>query len=200
MWRIWANRNTSDVYIASRTIAEVQKFSLHESGDWRYGFTSSFASAVSDSALTERIIDRWSRPAPDAGGWTPGVTIWVRAEDVTPVDDSELRGDIVWLAAPHAGQITGIHAVFIIPDQGFVGIAGVTIANVLALSNGHGLAVLASARRTENSEIEMLALERARAVGLMPPELSAREGEQGLRLGLFGNDANGARTVWDTAF
>jgi len=38
LWRIWganAGSGKSDVFVAARNVAGVQKISLHESGDWR---------------------------------------------------------------------------------------------------------------------------------------------------------------------
>src|SRR5664279_4401308 len=60
VWRIWANKRSSDVYVAARTIAGVQRFSLHQSGVWRYAWT---ASAAQDHVPEDqdRVIDRWQR-------------------------------------------------------------------------------------------------------------------------------------------
>jgi hypothetical protein len=35
-WKIWAGPNKSDVYLGLRAVLGHQKWSLHESGDWRY--------------------------------------------------------------------------------------------------------------------------------------------------------------------
>ena len=82
VWRIWSNRTASDVYVAARTVAGVQKFSFHESGAWRYAWVGTPPGGTADD---DRAIDRWRRSAAGPAGWTKMLSIWVRAEDVTPV-------------------------------------------------------------------------------------------------------------------
>jgi hypothetical protein len=42
VWRVWANRRSSDVYVAARVLGGVAKVSLHQSGRWRFAFTTEF--------------------------------------------------------------------------------------------------------------------------------------------------------------
>jgi hypothetical protein len=63
--RVFAPKNKSDVYIAIRTIAGYQKWSLHESGDWRFQWVTS-ERALEFTEASERIIDQWS-PPPEGG-------------------------------------------------------------------------------------------------------------------------------------
>ena len=62
VWRIWANKNTFDVYVAVRAIAGVQKWSLHETGDWRYQFIDD-EKVAKFSDRDSRVIDHWEKPA-----------------------------------------------------------------------------------------------------------------------------------------
>jgi hypothetical protein len=39
-WRIWSAKHTKDVYLAARSIAGLQKVSLHESQSWSHSFVS----------------------------------------------------------------------------------------------------------------------------------------------------------------
>ena len=48
VWRIWGNPPTtgkSDVFVTARSIARVQKFSLHESGDFRHQWVTADAAS-----------------------------------------------------------------------------------------------------------------------------------------------------------
>ena len=45
LWRVWTGKNTSDVYVESRDVQGVMKFSLHESGDWHYGYRPEYIRA-----------------------------------------------------------------------------------------------------------------------------------------------------------
>ena len=42
VWRVWATKGKSDVYISGRTQVGVWKVSLHESGVWRFAFTKEY--------------------------------------------------------------------------------------------------------------------------------------------------------------
>ena len=53
VWRIWATRNTSDAYIGVRAILGYQKWSLHESGDWRCQWINVKGQSSSAGAATE---------------------------------------------------------------------------------------------------------------------------------------------------
>jgi hypothetical protein len=88
VWRIWANRSKSDVYVAARSIAGIQKFSLHESGDWRHQWVTP-QQAEEFTADRNRVMDRWPRPPDGPGGWTKALSIWVLKQDVQEIEDDE---------------------------------------------------------------------------------------------------------------
>jgi hypothetical protein len=197
IWRIWANKSTSDVYVAARTVAGEQKFSLHESGDWRYAWTSEAAEALG-GALPSRVKDRWRRGDPDEIGWTPALSIWVRSEDVTEMPDDTKSEEVRWVERPPVGWVVGIHLLFIQPDLGGRALIGFRIVDVLRLANGHGLMVMTGARPITSQEVDHIAEGRTRAFAEVP-EIVARSGEPGLRVAIFGYTDDGHRTVWDTA-
>jgi len=64
VWRIWAGKGKSDVYLAVRSYAGIFKVSLHESGRCSVAFTSQFAER-NPSALAgrggSRYFDKWRR-------------------------------------------------------------------------------------------------------------------------------------------
>jgi hypothetical protein len=49
-WRIWSAKHTKNVYLAARSIAGLQKVSLHESQNWSHSF-------VSDERALLRCVD-----------------------------------------------------------------------------------------------------------------------------------------------
>jgi len=46
VWTAWSNKNKSDIYVSTRSIAGLLKISLHESGDWRLQWTNQDVAAV----------------------------------------------------------------------------------------------------------------------------------------------------------
>jgi hypothetical protein len=198
VWRIWANRATSDVYVAARTVAGVQKFSLHESGDFRYAWTTNAMTSGQFTGISSRVIDQWERAEPNPIGWTPAMSVWTRSEDVTVMPDDTKPNEVTWLPKARPGRATGFHLVLASPDQGVAELRGFAIVDVLALANGHGLIVLASQREVDEPTRAMLHTSRDRALASVPG-IQARVGEPGLRLALFGNNDEGHRWVWDMA-
>jgi hypothetical protein len=61
VWRAWANQNKSDVFVAARVLAGTQKFSLHESGDWRNQWVTK-EKAQRFTSQENRVLDQWPRP------------------------------------------------------------------------------------------------------------------------------------------
>jgi hypothetical protein len=203
IWYIHAGPNASCVYVFAQTMGAVQKFSLHKSGVWRYAYTDRFWEDPENAELTDegrkdRLIDRWQRPDE-----TPvrGPSIRVRAEDVTALDDSTLRRSqrVEWLPAPPDGMATAIELLFFETDTLFELKRVRPIAGLL-LASGEALVVLERPFEVlpeMNRSIDELTQQVI--VGL-PPELVARRGEPGHRMGIFGHDNLDHRFVWDTAF
>jgi hypothetical protein len=71
VWRIWAGKGKSDVYLAVRSYAGIFKVSLHESGRCSVAFTSQFAER-NPSALAgrggSRYFDKWRRKTHSGSG------------------------------------------------------------------------------------------------------------------------------------
>ena len=201
IWNIWAPKKYSDVYLASRTIAGMQKFSLHESGDWRYAWTSQYMDSEEGSGLEERIIDQWRRPEPDADGLITGPVVRVRAEDVPTIDDTALAGEVQWIPAPPEGCAVNIVPMFLRPNQEVaIPGGGLTAVGLVNLVNDEAVLVMAKTSPLADEVRKQFASDFERATTVLPPELLARRGEPGLRIGLFGWDGQGNRHVWDTAF
>ena len=66
IWYVQAGKNSHCVYIFAQTLGGTQKFSLHQSGDWRYAFTSEFMEDPENTEfvdqLDDRVRDSWRRP------------------------------------------------------------------------------------------------------------------------------------------
>ncbi len=202
VWRIWANRTRGDLYIASRSIAGVQKYSLHESGDWRYAFTQQFFASMEDETADHpaatRVLDQWER-SPRVDGQVV-LSIRVRAEDVTPMDDASLKGQIFWIPAPEPGHAVFIGLVMMRSDLELE-LKGAKPIDLLLLSNNEGVLVLWKSFPLAESARTDLARYREQAEALVPAEIRTRKGESGLRLGIFGFDNDsGERFVWDMAY
>lgn len=199
VWRVWANTSSHDVYIASRTIAGIQKYSLHASGIWRLAFTSEYMAEVGAGEV-DRVIDRWSRPEPDASGVVPGPIIAVRAEDVTDMDDTALGGQIDWVPAPAADEGVFFHTLFLRLGQELSLPPRTMPVGILRLTNDEGFLVAAETAVPSDEQRESLVDARRKAEATLPDEVLKQAGEPGLRLGVFGNYDDGRRYVWDTAF
>lgn len=199
IWRVWANKNKSDVYIAARELARYQKYSLHESGDYRYAWTS----AHEGTTPATRIIDRWRRPDPNEAGWTRGISIYVRAEDVVPVDPDQTKASQVgWLDKPPSGKALGIHIVLVTPDVGWAELTGFRPLHVIGLADQRAALILTSLVDVDPEQSRRISEWRRSALADAPTELqlSAAAGSDGcLRMAVFGYDQNGHRNVWDTA-
>jgi hypothetical protein len=137
VWRIWANRSRSDVYIACRDIAGVQKWSLHESGDWRHQWvTRQYALHLTKS--DDRTLDQWRQPAEwEDIGWTRGFAICVRLQDLVDYGDGdELPEDIIWVPPRPEGRVAVIHVVIARADRLDSEVKGVYPFGAFSLANG----------------------------------------------------------------
>jgi hypothetical protein len=105
-WRIWSPANKSDVYIAVRAIAGYQKWSFHESGDWRFQWISD--EKAEEFGVDNRVIDRWQPPNEyGATGITRCLAIRVRHQDLVEVAEPEkLPKDALWVPSPPEGHLT----------------------------------------------------------------------------------------------
>jgi hypothetical protein len=200
VWRLWANPNKRDVYLAVRNLAEFQKFSLHESGDWRYQWVGGKHAEAQTARTGTRVIDRWPRPAELGGGWTHASTIWVPEQDVVYVPgDREAAEEVVWFPRPQAGQAVAFHVALARPDHGFVELSGAVPTAAFDLVGGESVLLLVGVSEVGEQNRRWLGDERdrlltdARRAGVDLASATAA------RLFLFGYDASGRRMVWDLA-
>ncbi len=200
VWRIWANKKTFDVYVAVRAIAGTQKWSLHETGDWRYQFIND-EKAAKFSDRDSRIIDQWDKPA-EVGetGWTRGLAIRVRHQDLVEVTKpEEVPADTLWIPPPPEGHMVGLHIVIARPNQQVVELSNVEPVAGFALVGEQVLLLLKSVDPVSEANNEtirkalaqMFRMVRARGVDLASAVA--------LRAAVGGNNTDGERLVWDVA-
>jgi hypothetical protein len=116
VWRVWAGKGKSDVYVAVRSYAGIFKVSLHESGDCYVGLTTQFAED-NPSALTgrdgSRHFDKWKRRTHSGSQLSipfrlvfPGTEL----REVSTQDDQDPR--VQWIAPPAQDQSIDMAVVF----------------------------------------------------------------------------------------
>ncbi|WP_353373465.1 hypothetical protein [Mycobacterium sp.] len=199
VWRIWATRNTSDVYIGVRAILGYQKWSLHESGDWRCQWISG-ERAVEFGRGGSRIIDQWSQPAEMGSGWTKGFSIRVRHQDLVEVaDPAVVPADTLWIPPPPEGHLIALHVAIVRPDQGvanlkgFIPLGGFTLPDRRAVLLG----VSKEPVTEENNQVIAAALNTTiRLAADSGVDLSSVEAVRGA---LSCVSPEGDRHVWDVA-
>ncbi len=197
VWRVWANRKSSDVYIAARDLAGVYKISLHESGDWRYQWVRRELAERYAPGLG-RIIGQWPRPPAFGAGWTRGLVIWVPEPDIVPIpDDAEDGSGVRWIAKPPPGKVATFQVVVAKPDLGVVKLQQTWVLGAFSLANRETCLVLGSYTDLMPQRERWLAEQRRRvweSAGHV--DLSATPAA---RLTLFGWDEDETRGFWDLA-
>jgi hypothetical protein len=117
-WRLWTSRNTSDVFLAARTIAGQAKATFHESGRWRHAFTGEYASGPNPYVQPgeDRATAKWQRPPEVAPGITRAFVIMVPASELTsPKVPFASKPDTVWVPPAPSGLATCLTTFFITP-------------------------------------------------------------------------------------
>jgi hypothetical protein len=198
VWAVFANSSSSDVYVTARTIAGVEKYSLHASGDWRHQWVSREA-ARQYGGTDERIKQRWPRPEAAENGWTKGLSIWVPHGHLQEMPLPDTQPAIThWLREAPEGKMTGIHVAIVRPDLGDLENSDAVPFDAFYLANGEAVVVLWS-----ESDIHAdLATHMRNTIDQMGEPLAAvmTEAPPGLRMGLHvTEDASGHRNLFDLA-
>jgi hypothetical protein len=201
-WRIWSAKHTKNVYLAARSIAGLQKVSLHESRSWSHSFVSDERAKPFVTPGSSRHVDIWPAPPSFGEGWRRGYCIIVPSTDLRPWPQAE-PGDIAFAPLPGTGHWVYIEVVFVA--------AGTTTRLVfdemhligsMSLVDGSEVKVVARRVRPTRDEAGKLALAREQAlaqVASMPnPRLLLRP-DANLRLGVFGSQSDGTRFWADLA-
>lgn len=175
VWRLWANRDTDDVYLASRHTAGELKVSFHQSGDWRVQLVQPDRPKsihVRDLVGQQRgrILLQWRRPAPDDAGWTYCVSIVLPGHHLvdTLVDAWE---DVQWHRPPETGEHVEFLVHIVEPNRGTVMYGNLFrelhahLAYLDALELSSGKIALVIALRIKTPPDEALYIERLEELG-----------------------------------
>jgi hypothetical protein len=201
-WRVWANPRKSDVYVAARTIAGIQKFSFHESGDWRHQWIGDNAEKYTGSS--ERITDRWNRPDVPDHGYSRCISIWIPHGHLDEIPNERgASDDLGYLPDAPKGHFAGIHITIATPDRGVAELKGVRPVGGFTLASGEAVIAMYSTspitsetERTIGDAIQKT-YEAYEARGESLMELPNTV--QSPRLAIHGHDDKAARHVYDLA-
>jgi hypothetical protein len=205
VWMVWANKNKYDVYVAARAVAGIQKFSLHESGDWRHQWTpqADLERLVADQeGGSDRVLDRWQRPEPNGVGVRQGLSIWVPHGYINDLSDDEQAEDgVIWIPEPEPGHAIGIHVTVCTPDLGWATVHGARPAAGFSLNNGDAVIVYVSHSPVDDARYRWIEEHRAAAIAASGGKLDADgKNPQNLTMALFGrNEETGDRVVYGLA-
>lgn len=194
IWRVWASRNTSDVYIAVRDISGTQKFSLHESGDWRHQYLTPEIAERFTSARN-RIMDQWPQPSEDPNiRMTLGFSIRARRQDLANYPERKgFPESLIWVPPPSVDKAMVIHVVIGRLHDQPVNLGGMVPFYGFALADGRVVLLLAHVQdvpATVNDQIDAL-------IGALADRDDVRRAKRP-RIALYGNSEHG-RFAWDIA-
>jgi hypothetical protein len=151
VWRVWADRSNSNVYIGVRNIIGYLKWSLHESKRWRHAWVETEQALLRAGELGhtgDRAFDKWDRPDEIGDtGITRGLAIRVRPQDLVTVSQPEkVPAKALWIDPPPAGYTACVDVLLgrptqpggVIDQPGLVPFAGFTLENGQSCSTRGG--------------------------------------------------------------
>ena len=110
IWRLWATRH-GDVYLATRTMSKIEKYSFHKSGICRSAFTNEHGAP---QTMTDRAMFKWKRLAtPATGDGKASRVAWLGfpTDYLSKTSDSSVVG-VTWVEAAPTGGATYIEFAF----------------------------------------------------------------------------------------
>lgn len=209
IWRIFApNPDTFDVYVGARAMLQWMKWSLHQSGNWRFGWVESEKALTRAEELVgltdddDRAMFKWDRPEEIRNtGLTRGLEIRVRHQDLIEVAQPEKApADTIWIPAPPVSYKTCL-AVFIarakqpevIDVPTFHPLAGISLAD------GRAALLIAEQQPLEPVDDQLVALALPQLLA-KAREAGADLTSQGLRALLRTDSVDGGdQLVYDVA-
>jgi hypothetical protein len=214
IWRLWASRDTDDVYLGSRHTSGEVKLSLHQSGDWRLQVVNpdrpkTVRFGRLDGSHEGRILDRWRRPETNAVGWTHALTIILPEQHMVPIPDDDVPWeDVRWLSPPGRGEHVAFEVSIVTPGHGIMSYrellsSGGRLAVMDALQLAGGDVAIVLALTVATNEVEAMDIARCEAVatGNAPPATEFDPSPQlGPRHLVHGAFPDGRRRYYDLTF
>lgn len=196
-WKVWAGKHNASVYAANRVLGGQLKISLHDGPlgpDWRVQWEQKFMK--SHPEVANRIIERLTRPPEiSSTGWTKGLSIWIRCQDVVATSPGEsLPSDLVWLPPPPEGHAVGVHLVIARPTNQFVKLAGIPLGGFM-LSDGQVLLLVVTQSRITDETDQQI----DEAVANLMRSVSEKFDRGNLRSLVRSDSADGEPQFWDVA-
>jgi hypothetical protein len=114
VWKVWASRNTADVYVTTRAMSGRMKASIHASGRRHVGLTSEYAQDNS-----ARHFHRWLGGYELKRNATIEFYILIPTDDLRffPLSDRDLKKNVVWLPPAPESHSRLIVLLFLAPDE-----------------------------------------------------------------------------------
>jgi hypothetical protein len=196
IWRVWSDKNHSDVYVGVRNFAGLQKFSLHESGRWHHAFADD--AAARDNGFASRFLDTWEKPDNGPVGWTKALAVKVPHGSLSDLP-READDDVIWLPEAPEGCVAVVGIAVVAADRGGAEFRGVPVA-AYRLANGNAVVLMYETESITQDHRKAL----IDALSKIPDDAAAelrtwaRTAEADApRIGIFGNDADMVRVIWD---
>jgi hypothetical protein len=113
VWKVWASRNSPDVYITARSLLGAMKASIHASGERHVGLTSEYA-----LDKTKRHYDRWFGGHKLTDGASLEFLIQIPTVELRSFAPAagDLKSNVVWLQ-PSPGQTMAIAVLLVAPGK-----------------------------------------------------------------------------------
>jgi len=113
VWKVWASRNTPDLYVTARSMAGAMKASIHASGERHVGLTREYA-----GDKNRRHYDRWFGGQALAKGISLEFLIQIPTMELRsfPLREGDLKDNVVWLQSAPELQIKEIGILILSPD------------------------------------------------------------------------------------
>jgi hypothetical protein len=116
-WRLWITQS-GDVYLTTRRMGGIQKYSFHVSGICRSAFTREHGAP---SGMPDRLMFKWNRAAtPAAGSGGASRVAWIAIPSDYLSQTSESKAGTLVIAAAPANRATYIEVGYTRESQAFV--------------------------------------------------------------------------------
>jgi hypothetical protein len=115
VWKVWASRNTPDVYVTAPSMGGMMKASIHASGQRHIGLASEYSQDKS-----ARHFDRWLGGYKSKEG-SMSIEFQIRIPTgelrAFPLRERDLKNNVIWLPPAPESQAMAVLLLFLAPDE-----------------------------------------------------------------------------------